>query len=400
MININTDDYSYPLEESRIAKYPPAERDSSRLLVNLGGMLSDDRFKNLPGYLNKGDLLVFNDSKVVKARLLMRKETGALIEVFCLEPYFPLDFDRNFSSTGPVKWKCLIGNLRKWKSGLVSVSFTHKGKECYLWAKRLEKSGDSWIVEFDWSNRSLTFSDILLESGRVPIPPYLARPDEEIDTVRYQTIYCTSDGSVAAPTAGLHFTQRVLDDLGSAGIRKASITLHVSAGTFKPIKSHNIFDHEMHTEHFFIKSGFISALRQGRVIAVGTTSLRALESLYWTGVSLAEGRLNPAQGPYVGQWEAYKPHRDIPVDVALDAVGDYIESQTEKVLAARTSLIIVPGYRFRIVDGLITNFHIPGSTLLMLVAAFTGNGWRDMYNYAIEREYRFLSYGDSSLIIP
>jgi S-adenosylmethionine:tRNA ribosyltransferase-isomerase len=400
MKNINLEDYSYTLPESKIARYPLDERDQSSLLLSLSGKISHDKFRNICNYLTDEDILVFNDSRVVRARIHMRKETGAIIEVFCLEPYLPIDFDRNFASYGPVRWKCLIGNLKKWKSGMISTKFNHRGSERYFWARRLEQAGDSWIVEFDWNDKSLTFSDILTLTGKVPIPPYLDRPDEEIDIQRYQTIYCRTDGSVAAPTAGLHFTDRVIKDIESRGIRKTSVTLHVSAGTFKPVKGINITDHEMHTEHFYVTPDSIEAIKHGRVISVGTTSLRTLESLYWIGASLISGKFNPALGPYVGQWDPYGPHREVPAADALDAVHGYIQSLPSQVLEARTSLIIVPGYRFRIVRGLITNFHQPKSTLLLLVAAFAGEKWKEMYYYALENDFRLLSYGDSSLIIP
>ncbi|MFO7574923.1 MAG: S-adenosylmethionine:tRNA ribosyltransferase-isomerase [Bacteroidales bacterium] len=400
MKKINLEDYSYTLHESKIAKYPLKERDQSSLLLSLSGKISHDKFRNIGNYLTNEDILVFNDSRVVRARIHMRKETGAMIEVFCLEPHLPIDFERNFSSFGPVKWKCLIGNLKKWKSGMISTRFTYKGVERYFWARRLEQTGDSWIVEFDWNDKSLSFSEILTLTGKVPIPPYLNRPDEEIDIDRYQTIYCKTDGSVAAPTAGLHFTDRVIKDLENRGIRKTSITLHVSAGTFKPVKGISITDHEMHTEHFYATPGSIEAIKNGRVISVGTTSLRTLESIYWIGVSLVCGKFNPAIGPYVGQWDPYGPHREISPADALDAVYSYIESLSSRVLEARTSLLIVPGYRFRIVKGLITNFHQPRSTLLLLVAAFAGEKWKEMYYYALDNDFRLLSYGDSSLIIP
>jgi S-adenosylmethionine:tRNA ribosyltransferase-isomerase len=256
------------------------------------------------------------------------------------------------------------------------------------------------VVEFDWSDKSLSFGEILQLIGKVPIPPYLNRQDEDIDVGRYQTIYCKTDGSVAAPTAGLHFTNELLKDLDRQGIRRASITLHVSAGTFKPVKSLNITDHEMHTEHFYLTPENLDLIKERQVISVGTTSLRTLESIYWIGVSLIEGKFNPAVGPYVGQWDPYRPHRQISRDEAFGAVESYMESHSSGMLEARTSLIIVPGYRFRSVKGLITNFHQPRSTLLLLVAAFAGEKWKEMYDYALENDFRFLSYGDSSLILP
>lgn len=401
MKHIRIEDYSYDLPEGRIARYPCPERDMSKLLLNISGNISDDTFRNLGNHLEKGDTLVFNDSRVVRARVLMKKDTGANIEVFCLEPYVPMDFERNFASYGPVRWNCLIGNLRKWKSGLIAAPFRHAGNERYLWARRIEDAGDTWVVEFDWNDKSLTFSDVIELAGRVPIPPYLDRADEAIDAERYQTIYGSSFGSVAAPTAGLHFTDRVLINLEKAGISRLSVTLHVSAGTFKPVKSIKIADHEMHTEHFFVNRETIERLKTaGRVISVGTTSLRTLESIYWIGVSLIEGKFNPATGPHVGQWDPYRPHRDVPLAESFSAVEEYIHSNSTGILEGRTSLIIVPGYRFRVVKGLLTNFHQPRSTLLLLIAAFTGTRWKEMYDYALDNDFRFLSYGDSSLIIP
>lgn len=400
MKNIIIDNFNYNLPEDRIAKYPLAERDSSKLLLSIKGEINEDLFHNLPDHLRENDLLVFNNSRVVRARLLMKKESGASIEVFCLEPHLPIDFARNFASTGPVRWKCLIGNLKKWKSGTISSAVQINGTDHIISARRHEKSGDSWVVEFDWGNTGLTFSDILEHAGRVPIPPYLNRKDEDIDNVRYQTIYCNTDGSVAAPTAGLHFTDRVFTSLDSMGIRRAEVTLHVSAGTFKPVKSLQIADHEMHTEHFYVTPESLRSLITGRIIAVGTTSLRSLESLYWIGVSMIEGSFNPATGAVVSQWEPYRPHRNVTAGEAIAAILEYIESHPAGILEAKTSLIIVPGYRFRVVHGLITNFHQPKSTLLLLVAAFAGEGWHEMYDYALNNNFRFLSYGDSSLIIP
>jgi S-adenosylmethionine:tRNA ribosyltransferase-isomerase len=400
MRNINIDSFDYPLPEEKIAAYPIPERDKSKLLLNIGGRISDDLFLNLANHLERGDILVFNDSRVVRARLIMQKESGATIEVFCLEPHFPIDFARNFASTGPARWKCLIGNLKKWKRGKIFLPVKRGAEEFILAAERLEKSGESWIVEFSWDNSTITFGELLDQAGRIPIPPYLNRKEEEIDQTRYQTIYCNTDGSVAAPTAGLHFTERAFRSLDEKGIVRAGITLHVSAGTFKPVKALKITDHEMHTEHFYVSGETLELLGTGRIIAVGTTSLRTLESIYWIGVSMIEGRFNPALGPVVSQWEPYGPHRDISAAEAIEAIREYIDSHPSGILEARTSLIIVPGYRFKIAQGLITNFHQPRSTLLLLVAAFTGGKWEEMYDYALSNDFRFLSYGDSSLILP
>jgi len=400
MKHIIIDNYTYSLPEDRIARYPLTARDRSKLLLNMGGKISEDEFINLPEYLKPDDALIFNNSRVVRARILMKKESGATIEVFCLEPHAPIDFARNFASNSPVRWKCLIGNLKKWKGGEIHVSSNIKGKEVIVSAQRIEKSGESWVVEFGWKDTDLTFADILESAGRIPIPPYLNRKDEDIDLDRYQTIYCTTNGSVAAPTAGLHFTEKVFSELEVKGIVRAEVTLHVSAGTFKPVKAFHITDHEMHTEHFYVTPETLDILEQRRIIAVGTTSLRTLESIYWIGVSLIEGRFNPALGPVTDQWYPYRHHREISAGEAIAAVKGYIDSTHSGILEAKTSLIIVPGYRFRIVSGLITNFHQPRSTLLLLVAAFAGSNWLEMYDYALSNRFRFLSYGDSSLIIP
>lgn len=400
MKHIKIDDYTYSLPEERIARYPLANREKSKLLVNVAGKISEDEFLNISDYLKTGDTMVFNNSRVVRARLIMNKDSGATIEVFCLEPQHPIDFARNFASTGPVRWKCLIGNLKKWKGGKISLKSINNGKEITLYAERIEKDGESWIVEFDWNDHDLTFGEILESAGRIPIPPYLNRKDEEIDQHRYQTVYCNTDGSVAAPTAGLHFTEGVFSKLEEKGITKAEVTLHVSAGTFKPVKAINISDHEMHTEHFYVTSETLDLLDKERIIAVGTTTLRTLESIYWIGVSLIEGRFNPALGPVTDQWYPYRHHREISTSESLAAVRGYIDSHHSGILEAKTSLLIVPGYRFRVVKGLVTNFHQPRSTLLLLVAAFSGSNWNEMYDYALKNDFRFLSYGDSSLIIP
>lgn len=400
MNSIATENYRYNLPEELIAKYPLAGRDQSRLLLCKSGTIEEDSFRNLANHLESNDMLMFNDSKVVRARLIMRKETGALIEILCLEPYYPISFEKNFASVKPVRWRCLIGNLRRWKSGRLATTIEEGGRTVRLEADKMEREGDEWIVEFSWDDKTLSFSEILERAGKVPIPPYLNRDDEPLDADRYQTVYCKSEGSVAAPTAGLHFTPAVIESLARKGLLSDTITLHVGAGTFRPIKSPEVRDHEMHTEHFFVSAENIKSLLTGRVIAVGTTTMRAVESIYWAGVSIIEGRMNHISGPSVGQWEPYRHNRVIDKERALEAVGEYIETTNSGVMSAKTSLMIVPGYRFRVAEGLITNFHLPGSTLMLLVAALAGERWRDIYDYAIERRFRFLSYGDSSLIIP
>jgi S-adenosylmethionine:tRNA ribosyltransferase-isomerase len=398
--NIRIADYTYDLPQERIAKYPLPERDRSKLLVWDGNSISDRIFSDFPSLADRDSLLVFNNTRVIRARLLFRKESGATIEIFCLEPHNPADFSMNLASGGPVEWKCLVGNLRRWKSGILESRFIHEGKEFILSAERTGTAGDSFIVRFRWNAVTLSFAEVLECLGHMPIPPYLNRADEESDASTYQTTYARINGSVAAPTAGLHFTPAVLGELDRAGIERAEVTLHVSAGTFRPVKSELISDHQMHSEHFFVSKQALERLRDSKTTAVGTTTVRTLESLYWLGLSLSEGRW-PKQGiPYVSQWEPYEREAGIDTAAAIDYLLDALEKRGLDMLEARTDIIIVPGYRFRLVDRMLTNFHQPHSTLLLLVAAFTGESWRDIYNHALASGYRFLSYGDSMLLSP
>ena len=396
--NIRITEYSYDLPVERIAKYPLPERDRSRLLVWNGKVITDRVFSDLPELADPEHLLVFNNTRVIRARLRFRKETGAVIEVFCLEPHLPHDFARNLSSSVSVEWKCLIGNLKRWKHGALEAEFVSSGRSCHLLAERIDSEGDSFIVRFTWDAGDISFAEVLESMGHMPIPPYLGRDDEESDAATYQTLYARHDGSVAAPTAGLHFTPALLNRLHEKGIEKAEITLHVSAGTFRPVKSELICDHMMHTEHFFVSRETLKKLRGRKITAVGTTTVRTLESLYWLGLSSAAGRW-PAEGiPSVSQWEPYEAGDCMEADVALDRLLEVMDGRDIEVLEAKTDIIIVPGYRFRIVGSMITNFHQPRSTLLLLVAAFAGNAWRDIYDHALAAGYRFLSYGDSMLL--
>jgi len=398
--NIRITDYSYDLPDHRIARYPLPVRDRSRLLVWDGHRITDTLFSGLPSYIEQDNLLVFNNTKVIRARLRFRKDSGAQIEVFCLEPHQPYDFAQNLSSSVRVEWKCLIGNLKRWKSGPLKASFMHRGETVTLTAERMRAEGDAFIVMFQWDNDELSFADILVSMGHMPIPPYLRRDDEDSDIIDYQTLYARIDGSVASPTAGLHFTPAVFDALAARGVNKTEITLHVSAGTFRPVKSELICDHMMHTEHFFISIEVLKSLRARKITAVGTTSVRALESLYWLGIKASEGSLKETVLPSVSQWDPYENDSGTGTDPALDHLIRYMEERELQIMEAKTDIIIVPGYRFRLVNSMVTNFHQPRSTLLLLVAAFAGDAWKEIYDHALCSGYRFLSYGDSMLLKP
>ena len=398
--NIRITDYSYDLPGERIAKYPLPERDRSRLLIWDGDRITDTHFSELPSYIEQNNLLVFNNTKVIRARLVFRKESGARIEVFCLEPYQPFDFEQNLSSSGYVEWKCLIGNLKRWKTGPLRASFRHHGSQVTLIAEKAGADDDPFIVRFSWDDNELTFADLLASMGHMPIPPYLNRDDEESDVTDYQTLYASVNGSVAAPTAGLHFTPAVFNALDAKGVHKTEITLHVSAGTFRPVKSELICDHMMHTEHFYITSGVLKTLLGKKITAVGTTSVRALESLYWLGIKAAGGLLTDEAIPSVYQWDPYEYEPGNDTDTSLRHLLRFMEDRGLDRIEARTDIIIVPGYRFRLVNSMVTNFHQPRSTLLLLVAAFTGDAWKEIYDHALGSGYRFLSYGDSMLLKP
>jgi S-adenosylmethionine:tRNA ribosyltransferase-isomerase len=398
--DIRITDYSYDLPEERIAKYPLPERDQSRLLVWDGSGITDTSFSELPSYIGRDNLLVFNNTKVIRARLRFMKESGAQIEVFCLEPHQPYDFAQNLSSSGQVEWKCLIGNLKRWKTGPLKASFMYLGEQITITAERMRAEGDAFIVRFSWDDNEMSFADLLSSTGHMPIPPYLRRDDEDSDVTDYQTLYARIDGSVASPTAGLHFTPAVFDALEAKGIHKTEITLHVSAGTFRPVKSELICDHMMHTEHFFVTTEVIKSLIATKITAVGTTSVRALESLYWLGLKASEGLLSDAGLPSVSQWDPYENNAVTDTDSALGHLLKFMEERRLQRMEAKTDIIIVPGYRFRLVNSMVTNFHQPRSTLLLLVAAFTGNAWKEIYDHALRSGFRFLSYGDSMLLTP
>jgi S-adenosylmethionine:tRNA ribosyltransferase-isomerase len=401
MKNIDINEFDYDLPDDRIAQYPVSERDRSQLLIYRNNTITIDTFNKIDEYIPADSLLIFNNTRVIRARILFRKKTGALIEVLCLEPFSPFDYVLSFSSKVPVEWKCIIGNLKKWKSGILETSFSYNGGSYSLFAERLKPEGEAWQIKFSWDCAGLTFGEVIEATGHIPLPPYINRKDEAEDLERYQTVYSRISGSVAAPTAGLHFTDEVFGKISARGIKKAELTLHVGAGTFKPVKAKNINEHEMHCEHFSIDAGTINLLleNQDKIIPVGTTSVRTLESLYWLGVKLIHNMPEKQTNLLLGQWEAYELPSGVSVTESLTALLNLMKENNVKQIQAATSIMIVPGYQFRIANGIITNFHQPRSTLLLLISAWTGNRWREIYNFAIENRFRFLSYGDSSLLL-
>lgn len=399
--HIKISDYNYPLPDERIAKFPLERRDQSKLLVYRNGDISESVFASLPDYLPAGSLMVFNNTKVIQARLHFRKETGALIEIFCLEPVQPADYAQNFQQTRRSAWLCLVGNLKKWKEGPLQRQMTVKGQPVTLTARRGEPRGTSHWIDFEWDNPDITFADILEVFGELPIPPYLNRPTQESDKQTYQTVYSKIKGSVAAPTAGLHFTPEVLDALRTKGIDLEEVTLHVGAGTFKPVKSEEIEGHEMHTEYIAVSRHTVEQLlaHAGNVTAVGTTSVRTLESLYYIGAALSEHPDASEEELHVRQWTPYDTAPSLTAQEALRHVLDYLDRHGLDTLHTSTQIIIAPGYEYRIVNRIVTNFHQPQSTLLLLVSAFVKGDWRRIYDYALAHGFRFLSYGDSSLLV-
>ena len=395
---IHIEDYNYGLDDAKIAKYPLPERDASKLLHYKDGAVEEKIFRELPGLLPEGALMVFNDTKVVPARLHFQRETGAIIEVFCLEPVEPVEYNTAFAATESCSWKCVIGNAKKWKEDTLSLYNPEDNGEIRAIALKavLEmRNGQTGTVRFSWEG-GLPFSRILEIAGTVPIPPYLNRESEAIDTERYQTLYAHIRGSVAAPTAGLHFTQDVLDRIREKGIETENVCLHVGAGTFLPVKSSLVSEHPMHREPFTVSKALLQVLanKNSKLIAVGTTSVRTLESLYYVGVSCIETG-KPAD---VAQWAPYEREYPYSTAEALQAIVDYLDREGLEELVAGTRIIIVPGFTFRLVDMLVTNFHQPESTLILLVSAFVDGDWRTIYNYALSHGFRFLSYGDSSLL--
>lgn len=398
--HININDFDYALPDERIAKFPLPQRDSSKLLVYRNGTLTERRFADIGDELPEDTLFVFNNTKVVRARLIMHKESGARVEVFCLEPHAPADYERAFAERGECEWSCIVGNLKKWKDGAVQIPFEWGGESYTLRAYIAERGTREHIVRFEWS-APMSFGELLEYLGRIPIPPYLNRESEEIDNTRYQTVYSRFEGSVAAPTAGLHFTRPLIESLRERGFSFGEVTLHVGAGTFLPVKDENAAEHPMHTEHFEITLDVLRLLRAkaGRVTAVGTTSVRTLESLAALAWRIKNSG-TPDCNRVIGQWELYDIAADFSGEQAVDTLLDYMERESLSRLKAATQIMITPlGYHFRIVNRIVTNFHQPKSTLLLLVSAYVGDEWHRIYDYALSHDFRFLSYGDSSLLI-
>ena len=400
---IYIDEYNYPLPDERIAKYPLAKRDASKLLVYKNQKITESVFSSVSDFLPCNTLLVYNNTRVIQARLLFKKDTGASIEVFCLEPLQPADYAQSLGSTTECVWKCMIGNLKKWKEGKLSKQIELAGEKCTFTAERHQTEGNTHSVKFSWDNAAIHFADILENAGELPIPPYLHRKTEESDLTTYQTVYSKIKGSVAAPTAGLHFTEDVFDSLKPKQITIEEVTLHVGAGTFQPVKTRDIAEHHMHTEVISVQRSTIESLLKqlGNIIAVGTTSVRTLESLYYIGRQVQEGTGEGKENMElsVSQWEPYEYNEEVSTSDALQSLLDYMYENNLTTLHAETQIMIKPGYKFRVVNGMITNFHQPKSTLLLLVSAFVGGNWKQIYDYALENDFRFLSYGDSSLLM-
>ncbi|MFN7312041.1 MAG: S-adenosylmethionine:tRNA ribosyltransferase-isomerase [Bacteroidota bacterium] len=400
--NINIKDYSYHLPDDRIALYPLEKRDESKLLLYKNGVIDETIFHRLHHHLPQGSILVFNNTKVIHARMLFNRTTGAQIEVFCIEPLDHLDYQLAYASKKGCTWKCMVGNAKRWKEDVLEKEIETPQGKIVLKAEKVGKSGELFLVKFTWDNDYFFFGEVLHYAGILPIPPYLNRDTEQSDEERYQTIYASVQGSVAAPTAGLHFTENVFDQLNEAGVKKVEVTLHVGAGTFKPVKAEELVNHEMHEETIYIEWNAVNLLHHQLsnglpVVAVGTTSMRTLESLYWYGVSLIEG--NKEEIVYVHQWQPYEQTITLPsAHEAFSAIVQFMNERQLKVLQGSTQIIIAPGYEFKVVDGLITNFHQPENTLILLIAAFVKNDWRMIYEHALANKFRFLSYGDSSLL--
>lgn len=398
---ISIEYYNYSLPDERIAKFPLPKRDESKLLLYRDGKVSESVFKHITDYLPEGSLMVFNNTRVIQARLLFQRVTGAQIEVFCLDPAAPHDYELIFQQTEACNWICLIGNAKKWKEPVLSREITVAGQTVRLSAEKVQSYGETHQVRFSWDG-GFSFAEVLDAAGELPIPPYLHRKTEESDLKTYQTVYSKIKGSVAAPTAGLHFTPEVLADLDAKGFGREELTLHVGAGTFKPVKSETIEGHEMHTEYISVRRSTIERVMQnfGKIIAVGTTSVRTLESLYYIGVTLATHPDATSEELVVRQWMPYEDanNRLTPTE-ALQNILDYLDKHQLNTLITATQIIIAPGYEFKIVKGIVTNFHQPKSTLLLLISAFVKGDWKNIYDYALGHDFRFLSYGDSSLLL-
>lgn len=398
--HIDIDRFDYALPDERIAKFPLEERSASKLLVYRQGEIAERRFRDIGGILPAGSLLVFNNTRVIRARIIMHKASGARVEVFCLEPHDPADYERAFAVRGSCRWSCIVGNLRKWKEGPLQIDFEWEGRPQRLLAWRESEAGREQIVRFEWT-ADLSFGQLLEQLGRIPIPPYLNRESDEIDNTRYQTVYSKFEGSVAAPTAGLHFTPELIERMKAQGFSFEEVTLHVGAGTFLPVKTQDAAAHPMHTEHFEIARTSVARLleKKDAIVAVGTTSVRTLESLAALGWRIRQSG-TPETERVVGQWELYDLPENFTGEEALRALLEYMEREGVEKLKAATQIMITPlGYRFRIVRNIVTNFHQPKSTLLLLVSAYVGDDWTRIYDYALDHDFRFLSYGDSSVLM-
>ena len=403
---INIDDYDYELPDHRIARFPAEVRDEAKLLEYRKGKIGHRSFRNIPELLPADAMLVFNNTRVIHARLHLTTPTGAKVEVLCLEPLHPQEYQLNFSNTGEVRWKALIGNNKRWKRGPLVLPVTLAGKQIEVHVHRIGRLNDAFEVGFTWADPELSFGELLAAAGIIPLPPYLNREATDSDVERYQTIYAQWEGSVAAPTAGLHFTDRVFEALDKRGIQRRFVTLHVGAGTFLPVKTETIGDHHMHEETIRIEANLITELIAHKeagnpIIPIGTTSTRLLESVYWFGAQLLHQPALDFKGLEVGQWTPYTLPKTLPGAVeSLQAVEAFLRKHKKEHLEGQTTLMIAPGYSFGMIDGLITNFHQPKSTLLLLIAAVIGPDWKKVYQYALDNDFRFLSFGDSSLLLP
>jgi len=398
---VNIDDFDYILPDERIARFPLEKRDSSKLLVYEKGRIHETIFRNIVDYLSKDDLLVFNNTRVIQSRFLFRKHTGAPIEIFCLEPADPPDYQQSFRNKRQVIWQCLIGNAKRWKSGPLEKTFTYQGRKITISAEKLERQDTAWLIRFSWEPDDLTFTSILEMAGLIPIPPYLKREPVPKDKETYQTVYSSVDGSVAAPTAGFHFTREILDIMKKNGVWVSELTLHVGAGTFRPLMVTDIRSHIMHSEHIYFNRSNISELLEHnkKITSVGTTSARSLETIYWVGCKIMQDKRIDPEHLALRQWEDQEIH-PLSKEASLEALLDYSERNAIIDFHVNTRLMIVPGYRYHLADRIITNFHQPKSTLLLMVSALIGDNWKKIYDYALNNDFRFLSYGDSSLLIP
>lgn len=397
--------FTYNLPDERIARYPLEKRDESKLLVYKSGTILSSNYQTLAAHLPKDTLLIFNNTKVVEARLLFQKPTGGIVEIFCLEPHDQYaDITSAMLQKGEVYWKCLVGGASKWKPGMkLEKTVEYNGNNIIIEAGMEERQNDCFIIKMTWQPKELAFAELLHAAGIIPLPPYLNREAEKADSNRYQTVYAKFDGSVAAPTAGLHFTDAVFEQLGTKGIQSTYVTLHVGAGTFKPVKSETIGDHEMHAEFIDVSADTIQTIAnhlEKPIVVVGTTSLRTIETLYWMGVkaSLTNGNIARLDDLSIHQWDVYEMEKAIPPSVALHSLLEWMNANNLKRLITKTQILIAPGYQLKIASGIITNFHQPNSTLLLLIAAIVGDDWKRIYQYALDHEYRFLSYGDGSLL--